>query len=31
MEMLEFNDECLEAGTLPPAEDPELGDDAEEM
>jgi hypothetical protein len=31
MEMLEFNDECIEAGQLPPNEDLELADDAEEM
>ncbi|MDF2445688.1 MAG: hypothetical protein K0S46_924 [Moraxellaceae bacterium] len=31
MEMLEFNDECIEAGRLTPTEDLELADDAEEM
>lgn len=31
MEMLEFNDECLEAGQLPVIEEADLADDAEEM
>lgn len=31
MEMLEFTDECLEAGQLPPVADLDQADDAEEM
>jgi hypothetical protein len=31
MEMLEFRDDCLEADPMPPFDDQEAADDAEEM